>query len=232
MSEYLLINTGIIAVPLLFSFEKNIQFYKKIPYVIMSMIIVGLFYVSWDVYAAANYHWWFNPVFTGSIKIAGLPLEEILFFVTVPYSMIFLYEVFIFYFNDKINISPPAGITARIISLFLFISALFMINNAYTFIALISCSVYFFLAGNSYFLRIIPGIFWIFIAFSFVPFITVNYFLTSLPVVIYDSDAITGYRFLTIPAEDFFYSFSLVSFYIMIYLAAKDLINKKLKAAV
>lgn len=195
------------------------------------MFIVGLFYVSWDVYAAANYHWWFNTEFTGNTKIAGLPLEEILFFITVPYSMIFLYEVFIFYFNDKINIQPPSRITFRIMSLLLFISALFMVNNAYSLIALISCSLCFLLMGNLYFSRIIPGIFWIFIAFSFVPFITVNYLLTSLPVVLYNHNAITGYRFLTIPAEDFFYSFSLVSFYLMIYLAAKDLLNKKIKTA-
>jgi len=141
MSAYLLINIGIIAVPLLFSFEKNIQFYKKFPYILISMFVVGLFYVLWDIHAAANFHWSFNPEFTGNIKIAGLPLEEILFFVTVPYSMIFLYEVFIFYFNDKINISPPAQITTRILSLIFLVSALFMINNAYTFIALLSLSL-------------------------------------------------------------------------------------------
>jgi lycopene cyclase domain-containing protein len=231
MSEYLLINIGIIAVPLLFTFEKKMGFYKKLSHIITSVLIVGLFYVMWDIYAAANFHWSFNPEFTGGIKLFGLPLEEILFFITVPYAMLFLYEVFVFYLNDKIKINRPKGIIFRILSLLFLISALLMINNAYTFIALISCAIYFFLAGSSYLSGIIPGTFWIFMSFSFIPFVIVNYFLTSLPIVLYNPEAITGYRFITIPMEDFLYSFSLISFYIMIYLLSIDMGKNRKKIA-
>ena len=48
-----------------------------------------------------------------------------------------------------------------------------------------------------------------------------NHVLTSLPVVTYSPQAITGIRAGTIPIEDFFYNFSLLSFYLIIYLFAE-----------
>ncbi|MEZ4824024.1 MAG: lycopene cyclase domain-containing protein [Ignavibacteria bacterium] len=55
------------------------------------------------------------------------------------------------------------------------------------------------------------------------PFFIVNYILTSLPVVEYNHDAIIGSRILTIPVEDFFYSFAMISGWIIIYsLLKKD----------
>lgn len=52
---------------------------------------------------------------------------------------------------------------------------------------------------------------------TFIPFLIVNYILTSLPVVTYNPNEITGFFVITIPAEDFFYSFSLIGFYILVY---------------
>jgi lycopene cyclase domain-containing protein len=49
-----------------------------------------------------------------------------------------------------------------------------------------------------------------------------NHVLTSLPVVSYSPQAITGLRVGTIPVEDFFYNFSLLSFYLIIYLFAEE----------
>jgi len=60
-------------------------------------------------------------------------------------------------------------------------------------------------------------------AFSFIPFLIVNYALTSLPVVLYNPASVWGFRILTIPIEDFFYSFSMISFYIIVYTASEDL---------
>jgi hypothetical protein len=41
--------------------------------------------------------------------------------------------------------------------------------------------------------------------------------LTALPVVPYNPTAIWGPRFITIPLEDFFYNYSLLSFYLLVY---------------
>ncbi|HET9916194.1 MAG TPA: lycopene cyclase domain-containing protein, partial [Candidatus Binatia bacterium] len=50
-----------------------------------------------------------------------------------------------------------------------------------------------------------------------IPFAIVNTILTALPVVRYSSSAIWGVRLGTIPVEDFFYNYSLLSFYLLSY---------------
>jgi lycopene cyclase domain-containing protein len=45
----------------------------------------------------------------------------------------------------------------------------------------------------------------------------VNYLLTSLPVVEYNPEAITGIRISTIPLEDFFYSFAMITSWLVVY---------------
>ena len=101
MSEYLLINILVILVPLLLSFEKNITFYNKITYYLFSIAIVSTAFIIWDVAATKRGDWSFNPDYLNGIYFFGLPIEEILFFITVPFSTIFIYETVSFYIKDK-----------------------------------------------------------------------------------------------------------------------------------
>ena len=48
-------------------------------------------------------------------------------------------------------------------------------------------------------------------------FLLVNGILTGLPVVMYSSHAITGIRVISIPIEDFFYLFALITPTIALY---------------
>ncbi len=52
-----------------------------------------------------------------------------------------------------------------------------------------------------------------------------NYYLTSRPVVFYNTEVNLNLRILTIPIEDFFYSFSLISIVVMSY----EFFTKRLK---
>ena len=65
-------------------------------------------------------------------------------------------------------------------------------------------------------------IYWYFIALTYLPFFIVNYSLTSIPVVIYNSNAIWGIRITTIPLEDFFYSFTMLTLYLFVYLKFRN----------
>ncbi|MFZ0453402.1 MAG: lycopene cyclase domain-containing protein, partial [Ignavibacteriaceae bacterium] len=154
------------------------------------------------------------------INLLNLPLEEILFFITIPYSSIFLYETMKFYLqnriiNNELNLKRiyPALVTAVL----LILSAVYL-NHYYTFTVLIFCAVFLLITFFLFNDILSSKIFWSFIFLTFIPFVIVNYFLTSLPIVIYNPDAILGIRILTIPVEDFFYSFSMLSLYLFIYI--------------
>lgn len=227
LSIYLILNIAIISIPLFFSFDKNVRYYTKFFPLSLSILVVSTFYIVWDVIFTANNIWSFNPVYLIGLTIFNLPLEEVLFFVTVPYSCVFIYEVVKFYLNDK---TIEAAIPISLISTALiFITGLIFISNTYTSIVLIVTSAFFVITYfiNQSLLR--SSVYWISMLLTLIPFLIVNYILTSLPVVMYNPNEITELYAVTIPAEDFFYSFSLISFYILVYeIFMKRFIGKSL----
>ncbi len=227
MSEYLIINIGTIAIPLLLSFEKKLQFYKNFLALLVSIAATGLIYISWDVLATVRGDWSFNPEYIMGIKLFHLPLEEILFFVTVPYACIFIYETFKFYLKEK-EIFYNKKIYFYL-SIILFLVGVLFRDQNYTLIVFISVSLFIFLSIVFFEELLKSKIYWVFIVFCLLPFLVANYILTSLPIVSYNPNAIWGARFITIPLEDFFYNFSMLSFYLFFYLMAKEKWLKKQK---
>ncbi len=220
MSTYLLINILIIFFPLILAFDKNLKFYKKVPYVLQSIAFISTAYIVWDVIATERGDWAFNPEHLIGSYILGLPIEEILFFITVPYSCIFIYETVSFYikekklnFNNKIFIIP---------SVLLVILGTIFYDQNYTFTVSVFAAAFF--IGAILFKESLLNSrnFWITILIGFIPFLIVNYFLTSIPVVTYNETAFSGKRFITIPYEDFLYSFSMISLWILFYELAKE----------
>jgi lycopene cyclase domain-containing protein len=69
--------------------------------------------------------------------------------------------------------------------------------------------------------------FWITIFITYIPFLIVNYILTSVPIVTYNSEAFWNIRITTIPLEDFIYSFSMIALWILFYELGKTLLRKK-----
>ncbi len=216
MSEYLIINILIIAVPLLMSFEKQIYFIRNIKYFYLSFLCAGIPFIVWDSIASVRGDWSFNPEFTAAgLSVIGLPPEELLFFLTVPYAVLFLYDTVNHYIKPR-KVSIPSRL------IFLFIAVLFIASfisypayytfTVFLFSALILTADYF------YFKVITESLnYLITIGVSYLPFVIVNYFLTSLPVVIYNEKAYSGIRITTIPAEDFLYSLAMLSAYIMFF---------------
>jgi lycopene cyclase domain-containing protein len=220
MSTYLLIDFLIIILPLIVSFFPDLPYYKKFPFVLVSIFAGGLFFVSWDIIATLRGDWSFNPEYVMGISFAGLPLEEVLFFLFVPYSLLLVYEQAAFIFQDRtVPWKQGAGYAVGLI--LILVSFLFIGKN-YTFIAIFSAGIVF--LGMSLFCAgiMVRLAFWAYLISGFLLFILFNYFLTSLPVVIYSPSAVSGVRFLTIPLEDFFYNFTMMAVYLAFYLWAKD----------
>jgi lycopene cyclase domain-containing protein len=51
---------------------------------LLTIVLAGSPFLVWDLYATHAGHWWFDEDQTLPLRLAGLPLEEIGFFVVIP----------------------------------------------------------------------------------------------------------------------------------------------------
>jgi lycopene cyclase domain-containing protein len=215
MYRYLIIDVLVLSVPLLFSFWGRPKFYRRIPYVLAAFFSVGVVFLVWDVWATAQGDWGFSHEFTTGVRLLGLPLEEILFFLMIPYSCLFIYENLVCYFPDK-RLPVPRVFNGLVVAS-CGIAAIVFWGQNYTRTVLIFCGMFFLVTIFFDHDMLESFLFWAYMAITYFPFFVVNYLLTSPPIVWYNPRAIWGVRITTIPLEDFFYSFTMLSFYTLVY---------------
>lgn len=95
---YFLILAASFAGPLFLSFDKKVAFYKQWKYVLPAMLLPAALYIAWDIYFTSRAVWSFNADYITGIKLSNLPLEEVLFFLIVPYCCVFIYACIRAYF--------------------------------------------------------------------------------------------------------------------------------------
>lgn len=226
--NYLYIDVLIIAFPLIFSFVWKFKYYKFYKPLGVSILIVGGSYIIWDALVTSRGDWWFNYEYLSGPEILGLPIEEIMFFIVVPYACIFIYENLVYFVGDK-EIKFNKWFYLGLFVIFVIIGIIFY-RQEYTILAMFSVALFFLLCAFMYPQVLKSRLYWMYLILSFIPFTIFNYFLTSLIVVYYNPEAIWGIRVTTIPLEDFFYNFSMLSFYLMVYIYFKNRwIGKKIK---
>ena len=93
---YLALNLFIIAVPLWYTPDKRTAYYRRLPALGFSIAVVSTCYLVWDILVTAQGEWSFNSRYLTGVQIFNIPLEEVLFFITVPYSCLFIYEVVLY----------------------------------------------------------------------------------------------------------------------------------------
>jgi len=218
---YLLILLASIAVPLILSFDKKVQYYKNLKYILPAILITAVVFWVWDIRFTEAQVWSFNPEYTIGNSLIGMPIEEWLFFIVIPYSCLFIYEVLKFYLQKY-----EFANLFRAFSLFLILGfaliGYFFRHQAYTFLTFLCSAVYliYTVFRNKFKPHITKFYFSYFV--SLVPFIIVNGILTSLPVVQYNTIHILNIRILNIPVEDFSYFFLLLLMVTTIYETLKE----------
>lgn len=221
---YLLINFLTIIFPIALSFDKRVQFYKSWRFIWPGMALTGLVFLFWDVLFTIKGVWSFNDHYIIGIRLFQLPLEEILFFLTVPFSCIFIYECLNYYV--KWQLSQNAS---RLISYFLMcislVLAIVFYNRLYTIVTFV---LLFILLGSLALLLKSKWLSSFYMAYivSLVPFYIVNGILTAIPIVMYNNGQNMSLRVGTIPFEDHFYSMTLLMMNIAFFEYFR---NKKLK---
>lgn len=213
---YLLLMLGAIAIPLAYSFEKQVRFYTKLKYFLPAMLFTGAIFIIWDMRFEEIGIWKFNPEYLIGIYIFNLPLEEWLFFIVIPYCSVFIYEILKVKLPHFERPNLFTGVSLVLLIAFALL-AYFAREKLYTFFNFFLLTIYF---GYTIFRkRFKPHYtkFYLTWAISLFPMLIINGVLTALPVVEYNNHHNLGVRVFTIPIEDFFYFFLLLLMNLTIY---------------
>ena len=212
---YLLIDIFTVLVPFVTSFAGPDRFYRRWPYFYPGLLISALLFLVWDYFMTLHGVWGFDDRYILGIKCLNLPIEEIFFFFTVPYSCSFIYHnlsrlpIPTFLPKSYRYILTAIGLLILAVSFFFF-------RQYYTFSVLLGIGIT--LPICAWVLdREQSTRFVVMYLISLLPMLVVNGLLTSLPVVWYDDSRNLAIRLGTIPVEDFVYSAILLLMNISIY---------------
>ena len=215
-SLYILINLGAVIIPLAFSFSGRIAFYKKWFALFPAIILTALFFLGWDQWFTEMNVWGFNSKYLLGYYVYDLPVEEVMFFFTIPYMAVFIYEAIRTYTRE----SPAFEELYRWFTLLFFGIACTLLywysDKLYT---AITCLVLTLILGTH--LTVIRRRYmsWFYFAYivSLLPMLAVNWLLTSTPVIFYNELQNTGIALGSIPVEDFLYDMTLFTVCIGLY---------------
>ncbi|SHE44467.1 lycopene cyclase domain-containing protein [Chryseobacterium takakiae] len=216
---YLLINFFTVIICFIFSFHHKIKFNRYFGAFLSASLIVGAVFVIWDAWFTKIGVWWFNDRYLLGIRFAGLPLEELLFFICIPFACLFTYFCLDKFF--KLDWKPLPEKIFVIISIILALCIAFWFREKiYTFITFLST------ACSLFILKFLLKVRWIgkvsFVYLLLMPgFLMVNGILTGTglesPIVNYNPDEFMGIRMLTIPVEDTVYGYELILWNIFLF---------------
>ena len=207
---------GSLLFPFIFSFEKQIAFHRKWKSLSIAILISGLFFIVWDSLFTYFGFWSFNDEFTLGLRFLGLPLEEWLFFIVIPYCSVFIYETSKLYL-PKLNFNKEISYFLWLVVGVFAVLAVMNYGKWYTFINLISnvLLLIYVLVFSDFKMNFTH--FGLTIIISFFPMLFVNGVLTSMPVVEYNGRFFSEMRLMDIPIEDFSYFLLLLLMNLFIY---------------
>lgn len=227
---YLFVDLGCVLVPFLLSFHPKSQFYKTfkpLSYGILGMMLVFIpmdaLFTYWNI-------WHFNPNYITGAHLGNLPLEEILFFICIPFACVFTFDIV-----RKFHADRESRIAELIAILLIGINFITIYNHphlSYTLYANLSSVVilvYFLLKKSKYLTNFLLS--WAILALPFFisngiltgldfytqPFFNMNYHPTEY-IVGYNNTENLAIRIWTIPVEDFFYGMGMFGLTTGIYL--------------
>lgn len=203
---YLLVDFFCISIPFIFSFHQKLKFIKQWRHFVVPCLATASFFLIWDILFTCHGVWSFNSKKVIGIYFFNLPVEELLFFICIPYACLFTYHAISLFVKIK-SYTKPTSIFSIFLILCLVLTAVLHIKQLYT-------SVTFFLLAIMFIFILFKKVNWLtHFYFSFllilIPFFISNGVLTGswidAPVVIYNDRYNLGIRLLTIPLEDIFY---------------------------
>ncbi len=224
---YFILLGGSLLFPFLWSFERRVAYYKNWKSLFPAIVLTAIFFLVWDEIFTQRGVWGFNEKYITGIKLFSLPLEEVLFFVVIPYCCVFIYEC-VGYFIPGGKQHTNSRKIAWILGAVLIVVALLNTGRAYTFWNFLFTGgflVYIGFKNPDWLSR-----FWISYLYHLIPFFIVNGVLTGSfideQVVWYNNNENFAVRLFTVPVEDTMYSLLLLLMNINYYEFFKSRFNK------
>jgi len=192
------------------SFDRRILFNHHFGAFIKSAILVAIPFIAWDIWFTAKGVWWFNTDYTLGALIAGLPIEEWLFFICIPFSCVFTY----FCFDKFFKLEWLSGLNNLIVFFSVIVCSLIVLLHSDKIYTLVTAII---TLTTLIYLHFMARADWIGKAslvytVLMLGFFPVNGVLTGTglekPIVNYDPNEFMGIRMLTIPIEDAVYGYT------------------------
>jgi len=225
---YLIINIACILIPLVVSFYPKHSFFKEWRYFLPANVLVALPFLIWDYVFTDRGIWGFNPDYLSGIYLLNLPLEEVLFFICIPYACVFTY----FALTILVTHNPLRKLHS-LFTVFMIVTlgalGFYFFSHLYTSVTFIATSFYLVFKWVKK-----RDLSYIYLAYLvIVPFFLMsNGILTGSwieePIVWYNNQENMGLRIITIPVEDSIYGFLLIMMNIDLYLYFKRHFKKSM----
>ena len=90
--RYLLILAACVAITLPLEVVLGARVYRQPRRAVAAIAAVLAIFVGWDLIATTRGLWWFSDRFTLGVGLAGLPIEELVFFIVIPLCALLTYE--------------------------------------------------------------------------------------------------------------------------------------------
>lgn len=208
---YLIVNLGAVIVPFLFSFHPRLRFNEKWKSFWSANLLTIIPFLLWDIWFTDSGIWGFTQTYLSGIYLFNLPLEEVLFFICIPYACVYTWHCLSILKWKKEYPNNLNALTYLIIGISIVIAIIFH-NQLYTFYTFICLAVLLSILK----IRNVKwlGAFYLTYLVLIIPFTIVNGILTGTgienEIVWYNDSHNFGIRYLTIPIEDVFYGLTLI----------------------
>jgi len=224
---YLAVNLFSVLLPVVFSFHPKLQFHLHWNVFVRSNLTMALLFICWDVCFTRMGVWGFNERYLLGMYILGLPLEEILFFICIPFSCLFTFHCI-----SLIKWIPKSNelILSSLLALPLMVLGVVYLDKWYTACTFLGLSLFLF-AHVIYFrfswMRHFYLSFVLILPFFFLTNGILTGYFTKQPVVWYNDAENLGIRLGSIPVEDVFYGMWMLMLNTCLFEITKSTLEKR-----
>lgn len=89
---YLAVLAGCLVVTAPLELVLRVRVYARWRRLLLALVPELVVFLAWEAYAVSHHHWTYDPSQVLAVRIGGMPLEELLFFLVVPVCAVLAFE--------------------------------------------------------------------------------------------------------------------------------------------